>query len=484
MKVSRGPLTDPNVRWTTAAAQAYLAAEPGAGRPAARVAPPGRPGSGEETDRLLADGIEHLRRGMSPQEPYLWRSDRATVHHDPCDAWRGAAGVLATLTRAARHRPSTIDNTALDLVKQAAAWVDARLYEVSRILPGLSFGRAGTAIALYDAAVLLGDSRLAARAVALAHCLPVCGPNADVTNGVSGAGLARIRLWQATDDPVLRDDALAGAEAVLAAADRDGDEWRWSIPSTTGATSGTHSSYGFGHGLAGIATFLLHAAEVADRTAAAKGATPRRDDLSGLSARLWRAARGAGETLLRAARPDRGGLFWPATPDGDDRIDGLHWCNGSAGAGMFLIRLAAATGDDRFASAARRCAPAAHSLWTSPPGACCGLAGAGQLLLDLADVTGESRWRADAARIGEVIADQAVAVDGLRISAEPDNGYAYGAGTAGVLDFLLRLRHGGPGPWLPNLRTAPAAAVADPSVSMGAGSLVNGPDRTVPIGQS
>jgi lantibiotic modifying enzyme len=367
-------------------------------------------------------------------------------------------------------------------VRQAAAWVDERLYDVPRILPGLSFGRAGTAIALHDAAVLLGDDRLAARAVTLAQRLPVCGPNADVTNGVSGAGLARIRLWQATGDPVLRDSALTGAQAVLAAADHDGDEWRWPIPLTIGATSGTHSSYGFAHGIAGIATFLLNAAEIADKAAAetvdeavevAKEAAAPSDDLPGLAGRLWQAARGAGETLLRAARFDRGGLVWPATPGGDDSMDGLHWCNGPTGIGMFLIRLASATGDDRFADAARRCALAARSLWASPPGACCGLAGAGHLLLDLADVTGESRWRADAARIAGVIAAQAVVVDGLRISPEPEHGYAYGDGTAGVLDFLIRLRHGGPGPWLPYL----SAARSHLSVSMR-------PLWTVHIGQS
>jgi hypothetical protein len=496
--------TDPHDRWSTAVARTYLEADPGAGRPTVRVAPAEGPATGAEVDRLLTDGIEHLRRGMAPREPYLWRSDRATVRHDPCDAWRGAAGVLATLIRTARLRPSTfdtvgLDTVGLDMVRQAAAWIDERLYDVPRILPGLSFGRAGTAIALHDAAVLLGDGGLAARALALAHRLPVHGPNADVANGLSGAGLARIRLWQATGDPVLRDDALTVAEAVLALADRDGEQWRWPIPLRIGATSGTHSSYGFAHGIAGIATFLLHAAEVADRAAArnggatngaaatngpaatngaatneaagangaADGAAGRRDELSDLAARLWQAARGAGETLLRAARPDRNGLVWPATPGGADRIEGLHWCNGPTGVGMFLIRLAAATGDDRFADAARRCALASHGLWASPPGACCGLAGAGQLLLDLTEVTGENRWRADAAGIAEVVAAQAVVVDGLRISSEPEHGYAYGVGTAGVLDFLIRLRHGGPGPWLPDLPAAPVAVGAHPSVSMG-----------------
>lgn len=434
---------DPGRRWTIARAQAYLAGEPRT----ARVVPVRRPPADVPVDRLLTDGIEHLRRGMTPEDSYLWRSRYATVRHDPCDAWRGAAGVLATLTRAAGPRPSVADN-----VRKAAAWVDERLDDVPRILPGLSFGRAGTAIALYDAAVSLGDDRLAARAVTLARRLPVRGPNVDVANGLSGAGLALIRLWHATGDAVLRERALTAAHAVVAAADRHGDEWRWPIPLTIGTTPGTHSSYGFAHGIAGIATFLLAAAEVAGQDR-----TPTRDMAA-------EAARGAGETLLRAARPGRGGLVWPATPGGGSGVDGLHWCNGAAGIGMFLVRLAVASGDDRFADAARRCALPADAVWAGPPGACCGLAGAGQFLLDLADMTGEERWRAEAARVAEVIAAQAVDADGLRISPEPEHGYAYGTGASGVLDFLIRLRHGGPGPWLPS----PSAARGHRSVPTGA----------------
>jgi hypothetical protein len=186
----------------------------------------------------------------------------------------------------------------------------------------------------------------------------------------------------------------------------------------------------------------------------ARSAVPR-----GLVEQLRQAARDAGDTLLRAAILDRGGLAWPIESGGGIIPDGLHWCNGPTGIRMFLIRLAAATGDARFADAARQCALATRCLWTSPPGHCCGLAGAGHLLLDLADSTGESRWRTDAAHIAEVIAAHSAIVDGLRVSPEPKNGYSYVEGTAGVLDFLIRFVTAALAPGCPRASTDDCGAV-------------------------
>lgn len=78
--------------------------------------------------------------------------------------------MVAPLTHAARARG---DASLLSTVAEAAAWLDERLFDVPRLLPGLCFGRSGTAWALYDAAELLGDGAMAGRAIALAERLPV-----------------------------------------------------------------------------------------------------------------------------------------------------------------------------------------------------------------------------------------------------------------------------------------------------------------------
>lgn len=432
--------TDPSQRWSLEQAEKFFASirhlTVACALPAEVTMPADR------LDRLLSDGVEHLRRGMTPNERDLWRPGPARFRHDPCDAWRGASGVLATLTRAAR----LLDSPALsDTVAQTAAWIDDRLYDVPRILPGLSFGRAGTAWALHDAGQFLDDRRLKSRARELAGLLATQGPNPDVTTGLSGAGLAGLYLWQTAGDPGLLHRALECADSVLAAAVRSGADWLWPVPVALESGSGPvrYSCYGFAHGVAGVGTFLLSAAHVAGTV---NGSSNSRAE------RFMEAALRAGETLLRGAGARRGAPVWPMTAGGSDYGDGVEttqWCNGPVGVGTFLVRLWAATGQQRFLDVAVRCAPGFSDDWAVSMGACCGLSGSGHFLLDLADFTGDSDFHKRAEQMAYVIGAQAYAVDGLHVTCRPDHRYAYAEGTAGVVDFLLRLHHGGRRPWLP-----------------------------------
>jgi hypothetical protein len=425
--------TDPDLRWSSKQAEEYL-------RNIGDIVAEPLPLTGGSTelvavDRLLADGLTHLHRGMTPNANALWPRQEKSRDYDGGNLWTGAAGPLATLTRAAR----LIGDTALrETVAQAASWLDERLFSVPRLIPGLCFGRAGTAWALHDAARLLEDDRLAERAVELAKRLPVQWTNSDVTHGLSGAGLAHLHLWRVTGDPELGERAIAYADAVLAAAHRDGDDWLW--PTSVNADSklaGT-SSYGFAHGIAGVGAFLLAVARQC-----------------GSGQRYLRAALGAGETLARSATVDRYGIAWPTSVGGSVESGG-HWCTGPAGIGTFLIRLWAVTEAQRFRDLAEQCAAAAvRQMWTSGTSACCGLSGVGHFLLDLAEFTHRDDYRAQASAVAIAINAQHQVHDGLRVvlGAAPESGYGYGYGSAGVLDFLLRLRHGGPRPWLPREMT-------------------------------
>jgi hypothetical protein len=214
------------------------------------------------------------------------------------------------------------------------------------------------------------------------------------------------------------------------------------------ASNDQHSSYGFAHGVAGIGTFLLAAGQAAAEPGAG-GSTDQAEQFT-------HAALRAGETLLRSGSFRSGAVDWPTTVGGDGFASGTakwQWCNGPAGIGTFLIRLWSVTGQQRFADVAVQCAVAATDKWALSVGTCCGLSGSGHYLLDLAELTGDNSFRVQAEQIADVIHAQAFTVDGLLITCHPDLGYAYAAGTAGVLDFLLRLRHGGPRPWLPEAGT-------------------------------
>lgn len=443
--------TDPDRRCPPKRAEEFLSslttarAEPAKARaasasPAVRT-PPGGLG------RLLTGTVAQLRRTMTPNRPQLWPEPRL-ARSDPGNAWLGAAGGLSTLARA---RVALGDESLEAPLALAARWIDERLFAVPRLLPGLGFGRAGTAWALYDASAVLGPDpaagAVAARAIELARRLPTEGPIVDLTHGLAGAGMARLHLWLNTGDADLLRQAVACADSVLRAAHRHGDDWAWPTPLDVDSAVAGNNTYGMAHGIAGVGTFLLAAAQ----------AVKHGDD----EGRYREAAVGAGDTLLRAARIQDGQPVWPSEVGGDDYVTPSgHWCNGTAGIGAFLIRVWSATGEPRFADLAQWCVPTRRGLWHSVIGACCGLAGVGHCLLDLAEFTDEGRFRAEAEHIADLIYARRHVSGDLELTCPPDRGSSYKDGTAGVLAFLLRLRHGGPTPWLPH-QHAVVTATAD-----------------------
>ncbi|CAG7613267.1 class IV lanthionine synthetase LanL [Actinacidiphila bryophytorum] len=441
---------DPARRWTPERTEKYLTsagAAPTRAPARARAATWLRQG---ELDRLVTDGLSRLRASMTPDEPTLWPPARRSGRADACDLFRGAAGGLATLTRAARAN----DDPALwEAVGQAAEWIDRRLFDVPRLLPGLAFGRAGTAWALHGAARLLQDAGLAGRAVDLALELPTRHPSSDVTHGLSGAGTALLHLWHATHDPRLLQRALACADNVLDAARREGADWLWPTPDSADSALAGFNSYGFAHGVAGTGQFLLGAAQAVRHPpgagrhpGAAAGAVEATEAGRADGARYMEAALGAADTLVRAARVHDGAAGWPTIVGGPFNPDAGRWCTGPAGIGTFLIRMWADTGEPRFADLAEQCAPTPYSRWDTTPGLCCGLAGTGHFLLDLAEHTGRTGYRTQAE-------DLAAVIHALRHRGDPLAAgragwdHAYGHGDAGTLGFLLRLRNGGTGPW-------------------------------------
>ncbi len=425
----------PERRWSLERVHAFLDAEELA--PAPLAYPPGpRP----DRHRLIEDGLVHLLASMTPAKPRLWRSTAFGATTDPCTVQHGAAGVVAVLTQAARVYGG---EPMRDALRTSCAWIERRVATEPRVLPGLYFGRSGTAWALYGAAQTLDDGEMAARALALAKRVPVTWPNPDVTHGAAGAGLTQLYLWRATGDAELGERVERCADGLLKAAEYGPAGVVWPIPASFDSALAGQTYYGFAHGVAGIAWFLL-----------AAGLALGRDDCVEIAMK-------AGETLCAAAQHDGGIVTWSEGPaDGGSRF--VHWCHGSSGVGAFLIRLWRATGDDRPRELAEMAAMATwRTRWPASPAICHGLAGNGEFLLDLAEILDEPRYHAWAAELvvpmfacHALLQGRVVIPDESRVGVVAD----YGVGLAGVLAFLMRLEHGGQRMWMAEPATVAGAA--------------------------
>ncbi|MEV5238294.1 class IV lanthionine synthetase LanL [Streptomyces cinnamoneus] len=436
----------PGRRWPLARVRSALegTVPAGAGRPSrARPVPSragrGRPAAAQEAvlDRLLADGVAHLAATATPhRHDRLWPVVPGGERTDPRNVQHGAAGVLGLLARAAvtEGLPEEVRATARATARVAADWIVQRPGRAGDVLPGLYFGGSGVAWALLDAAEALGDPGLAECGASLAAGVPVRWPNPDVCHGAAGAGLLLLRAG-------LTERAEECARGLLAGARESRVGVLWPVPGDFDSAFAGTAPLGYGHGVAGIGAFLL----------AAAGATGERAFLD--------AARRAGRTLAATARTDGGSgtagvaAWWPQGVDDAPEVRLAHWCAGSAGVGTFLVRLWRATGDEEVRDLAVAAGEAVlRDRWRGGTAFCHGLAGSGELLLDLARVTGAERWLAGAREVAGLLAVRRTVRQGRLVPLDETGrgcGTGYGTGIAGVLGFLLRVRHGGCRLWEP-----------------------------------
>jgi len=313
-------------------------------------------------------------------------------------------------------------------------WIDQRRAVTQVMLPGLYFGRSGTAWALMEAGRLLGDPALADLAAELALRVPLRWPNPDICHGTAGAGLTQLRLWEHTGDARFLTRLRTCAEAVADAAQHGDGRVHWTVPREFASVFAGVTHHGFAHGTAGMGTFLLAAGRILGEAA------------------LLDLARAAAADLVAAASVEDGAARWTTGEPGSTRLL-THWCSGSSGIGTFLARLGQLDGDARLMDLAHGCAVAVHrSRWYAGTSQCHGLAGDAEFLLDLAAITGEARYRGWAAGLAASIVARHALHDGRMVVGDEsgeDVTADFNVGLAGVAAFLLRLRHGGPRLWLP-----------------------------------
>ncbi|WP_185949845.1 class IV lanthionine synthetase LanL [Microbispora sp. KK1-11] len=395
---------------------------------------PQRPKSLREADldRMITDAAEHLIAVMEPDNPRrLWKTDDLTAHSDPFNVQHGAAGVLGALTRAYEMRSDPALGTA---ATTTARWIASMVRREPRALPGLHFGRSGTAWALLDAGLALGEESMVHLAADLARQVPLRWPNPDVCHGMAGAGLTQLRFWEATGEDDFLHRARQAADAIISVAERRDGRILWPIPRDFASNLAGAVHYGFAHGVAGVGAFLLAAARATGQSTCLDVAVE------------------AAETLLAVAITDQGAGYWPSGEGSDDRL--TLWCSGSSGVGTFLVRMWQQTGDDRLLEAVTQAAVAIRRFrWHAGTSQCCGLAGGGEFLLDLAEVSGEEQYRDWAGELAVSIYARHALRDGRIVA--PDQMIhsataSFSSGLAGILAFLLRLQHGGQRLWSPS----------------------------------
>ncbi len=384
---------------------------------------------------------------------HLWPAGAAAASLDPIAVQAGASGVglfLAQLVRSAGHLPAAasrrLDEVALrEALGRTAAWVADQLARNPERPPGLYFGTSGVAWFLADAGEALGRDDLLRRAHELALNIPVRMPNSDITHGTAGIGLGQLRQWLSSGDERFLARAVLAGEQVLRAAVRTNGGVMWPVPVGAPTRLAGTVSYGYAHGNAGIATFLI---AVATATGEPEFAAVANEALL---------------TLLPQAVAVDGAAYWPASPDdADDSSEAGYWpswCNGSTGIGTAFLRAHLTTGEAGFRVAAEAAALAGlRERWRSSTVQCHGLAGDAELLLDLMTLPARPLEPGDPYRQAALDAAEALLLQrrtpstGSGTVFSDDSGATisagFGTGLAGTGAFLLRLVAGGPRPLL------------------------------------
>lgn len=388
--------------------------------------------------REVVDGtLHHLLTSMDPDnDERLWPTSCANGAPDPCCLQHGAAGVLRVL---AECFELTGDERLPQAITAASGWIDRRLRAGTRRPPGLYFGEAGMAWSIYEAGRALSDHKLRDRGTEIARSLPATWSNPDMTHGTAGIGLTSLHFWLRTGDREFVERAGESADALLASADDGPDGLTWAAPAELDSRLAGLRNFGYAHGTAGVGCFLLAFAL----------ATGRSDCLA--------LARRAGETLLagatvtEGAEAGEGAALWGVGPGAETTAP--YWCHGSSGIGAYLVRLSAATGDDRFGKVADMAAQAvSENASRAPIGQCHGLAGNGGFLLDMARAAGggtRDGYVAEAERLARILVAGRAYRDGRMVLPDEQGeiSSSWGDGLSGVLAFFLRLRYGSPRLW-------------------------------------
>jgi tRNA A-37 threonylcarbamoyl transferase component Bud32 len=388
------------------------------------------------TDQVADDAIDQLLgRLLGELDPTGERLCPPSNYGEsmlPTSVQHGAAGVLGVLVQAAT---ALEDPALLSTVGDAARWVERAVADGPSAGPvGLYFGLAGPCWALADAGRALGDQAMIARAVDRALTLPTDWSGPDVTHGLAGLGLTLVQLLHVSGDERLIGAIDSVSDTLLRRAEHDEHGISWRTPDTAPSVFAGQRYLGFAHGTAGIGRFLLDAAHVTGNADAEKAAAD-------VCRTLLDAAQISSECATWASEPGESGPLLP------------NWCHGSAGVATFFLDAGRRLpGFDLVEPLDRAARAMLAAKWHSGTAYCHGLAGNADVLLDISDAQPGDyrRWAADLLRVmwaARTTDPQGPGLGDSRDRITADFNIGYGGG----LSTLLRLRHGGPRRWLPEI---------------------------------
>ncbi|MDQ0172332.1 lanthionine synthetase LanC family protein [Paenibacillus tundrae] len=197
----------------------------------------------------------------------------------------------------------------------------------------------------------------------------------NISHGAAGLGLMLLEVHRhgGCAELLTRADELGGFILEQEKRTEDGLSM-WEVKEKTDKKG--HESFGFSHGIAGIGYFLLALADVTGRD------------------EYYSAVRRIVHTLERTSYEGLHGVrLWPASPEKPDAL-WVHWCNGSAGIGRFLLTAAETLQDPVCYRLGQQAADAvAQSTIFASFGQCHGIAGNGDFLL-MADRSFPGRYEA------------------------------------------------------------------------------------------
>lgn len=229
---------------------------------------------------------------------------------------------------------------------------------------GLYFGYGAVPWALANTAERINDQSLLRLAEDLALDITRHEPvQTNMSHGAAGLGLMLLEIHRIGG----RAELLARAEElgvyVLNQEERMDESLNlWKVQDKSDRKG--QYSLGFSHGIAGIGYFLLAMAERTGKEA------------------YFSAVRRIVNTLDRTSHGGQNGVkLWPASTDKPDAL-WVHWCNGSAGIGRFLLAAATVLQDPLCTRLGLQAADAvAQGTVFASFGQCHGIAGNGDFLL-------------------------------------------------------------------------------------------------------
>lgn len=350
--------------------------------------------------RVFTDGVSYLSlartigdalcgEGCTATNGLYWTTRHHTSYGAAArDLYVGSSGVGLFLLEL---YDATRDDHYLRVAQKAAEWLQSSNACIGRSepLPGLYFGEAGVGLFYLRLFLVTQQSKYLQWVTQASEAISdVQFQNPDLLTGAAGTGLFHIFCHYATSEERFLVKAEDAAEFLISG--KSEKPFGWKIPPGYEGLSG-NIYLGFSHGAAGIAYFFSEL----------YGATQKEQYIdAAIEVAEWLAA------LSEPALDDGSGIAWPDVEGGKKSI---HWCHGSAGIGMFFLKLFEASGNERFLNLACRAGKtiAEGGKWAGTT-QCHGLAGYIELLVDLHQTTGDVQFKEWATELGDLLAEYGV----------------------------------------------------------------------------